>query len=86
MKGSANRTKARIVVARLHQKTRNQRNDFLHKLSTNLVRHFDLISIEDLHVRGLAKTKLACDVRLSLYLFCSATLPRQNLLSHQQYP
>jgi putative transposase len=86
VKGSANRTKARIVVARLHQKTRNQRNDFLHKLSTNLVRHFDLISIEDLHVRGLAKTKLACDVRLSLYLFCSATLPRQNLLSHQQYP
>jgi putative transposase len=60
--GSANRTKARICVARLHQKTRNQRNDFLHKLSTTLVRHFDLISIEDLNVRGLAKTKLAKSV------------------------
>jgi putative transposase len=60
--GSANRTKARICVARLHQKTRNQRNDFLHKLSTDLIRHYDLVSIEDLHVRGLAKTKLAASV------------------------
>jgi putative transposase len=35
LKGSRNRGKARLVVARLHQKTRNQRNDFLHKLSTD---------------------------------------------------
>jgi len=62
VKGSRNRSKARVVVARLHQKIRNQRNDFLHKLSTDLVRHFDLISIEDLNVRGLAKTKLAKSV------------------------
>jgi putative transposase len=62
VKGSANRTKARICVARLHQKTRNQRNDFLHKLSTDLIRHHDLVSIEDLHVSGLAKTKLATSV------------------------
>src|SRR6266496_1657765 len=61
-KGSRNRGKARIVVARLHQKIGNQRNDFLHKLSTDLVRHFDLVSIEDLNVRGLAKTKLATSV------------------------
>ncbi len=60
--GSRNRNKARIAVARLHQKTRNQRNDCLHKLSTDLIRHNDLISIEDLHVRGLAKTKLAKSV------------------------
>ena len=50
------------MVARLHQKTRNQRNDFLHKLSTDLIRHNDLVSIEDLNVRGLAKTKLAKSV------------------------
>jgi putative transposase len=62
VKGSRNRGKARVVVARLHQKTRNQRNDFLHKLSTDLIRHNDLISIEDLNVRGLAKTKLAKSV------------------------
>ena len=62
VKGSHNRGKARVVVARLHQKIRNQRSDFLHKLSTDLVRHFDLVSIEDLSVRGLAKTKLAKSV------------------------
>jgi putative transposase len=65
VKGSHNRSKARVVVARLHQKIRNQRNDFLHKLSTDLVRHYDLVSIEDLSIRGLAKTKLACDTKLS---------------------
>jgi putative transposase len=62
IKGSRNRSKARIVVARLHQKTRHQRNDFLHKLSTDIIRQFDLISIEDLNVRGLAKTKLSTSV------------------------
>jgi putative transposase len=62
VKGSRNRGKARIGVARLHQKTRNQRNDFLHKLSTDLIQHNDLISIEDLNVRGLAKTKLSKSV------------------------
>jgi putative transposase len=60
--GSRNRGKARIIVARLHQKIGNGRKDFLHKLSNNLVRHFDLISIEDLNVRGLAKTKLSTSV------------------------
>jgi putative transposase len=62
VKGSHNRSKARVAVARLHQKTRNQRNDFLHKLSTDLIRHNDLVSIEDLNVRGLAKTKLSKSV------------------------
>jgi putative transposase len=60
--GSRNRGKARMVVARLHQKIGNQRKDFLHKLSTELVRHFDLVSIEDVNVRGLAKTKLSKSV------------------------
>lgn len=62
VKGSRNRGKARLVVARLHQKIRNQRTDFLHKLSTELIRHNDLVSIEDLNVRGLARTKLAMSV------------------------
>jgi len=62
VKGSRNRDKARTQVARLHQKTKSQRNDFLHKLSTDLIRHNDLVSIEDLNVRGLAKTKLATSV------------------------
>jgi len=62
LKGSANRTKARNRVARLHQKIKRQRADFLHKLTTDLVKHFDLVSIEDLSVRGLAKTKQSTSV------------------------
>jgi putative transposase len=62
VQGSRNCGKARVVVARLHQKIRNQRKDFLHKLSTDLVRRFDLVSIEDVNVRGLAKTKLSKSV------------------------
>lgn len=61
-KGSHNRTKARLGVARLHQKIKNQRSDFLHKLSTKLIRRFDLVSTEDLNVHGLARTKLATSV------------------------
>lgn len=61
-RGSANRQKARQQVARLHQKVRNQRLDFLHQHSARLVRAHDLIAIEDLSVRGLARTKLATSV------------------------
>jgi IS605 OrfB family transposase len=61
-KDSRNRGKARRKVARLHQKITNQRKDFLHKLSTNLVHRFDLVSLEDLSIRGLARTKLSTSV------------------------
>jgi len=61
-KDSRNRGKARRKVARLHHKIANQRKDFLHKLSTDLVRRFDLVSIEDLSIRGLARTKLSASV------------------------
>jgi len=59
---SRNRRKARRKLARLHQKVVHQRQDFLHKLSSDLVCRFDLISIEDLNVRGLARTKLSTSV------------------------
>jgi putative transposase len=57
--GSKRKAKARRVVAKIHQKIANQRNDFLHKLSTNLVSRHDGLCIEDLCIRGLARTKLA---------------------------
>lgn len=47
-KGSNRREKARVKVARLQEHIANQRNDTLHKLSTGLVRNYDLIAIEDL--------------------------------------
>jgi len=58
-KGSRNRQKARLRVARVHQKIANKRNDFCHKLTTTLVQTHDAVCIEDLHVTGLARTKLA---------------------------
>lgn len=54
-KGSNNRNKARIKVARLHERIANQRNDALHKLTTELVRNYDVICIEDLNVKGMLK-------------------------------
>ena len=59
-KGSNNREKARIKVARLHEHISNQRTDTLHKLSTQLVRDYDLICLEDLQVKNMVKNhKLA---------------------------
>jgi putative transposase len=54
-KGSKNREKARLKVARLHEKVRNTRQDFLHKLSTKLIRENQVICLEDLRVRNMQK-------------------------------
>lgn len=54
-KGSSNRNKARIKVARLHEHIANQRKDAMHKLTTELVRDNDVICIEDLNVKGMLK-------------------------------
>lgn len=61
-KGSKNRDKARLAVAKVHQKVRNQRNDFLHKLTTSLVCQHDGLCIEDLSLKGMARTKLSKSV------------------------
>lgn len=52
---SNNRNKARIKVARQHERISNQRHDFLHNLSTNLIREYDLICLEDLQVKNMVK-------------------------------
>ena len=53
--GSSNRNKARIKVAKLHEKIANQRMDFLHKKSTEIIRKNQAIVIEDLKVKNLMK-------------------------------
>lgn len=58
-KGSARRLKAKRTVSLVQAKTANQRKDFLHKLTTDLVAKYEGICIEDLSVKGLARTKLA---------------------------
>ncbi len=59
-KGSNNRHKARLEVAKIHAKIKDARIDFLHKLTTRLVQENSLIAIEDLAVRNMVKNhKLA---------------------------
>ena len=59
-KYSNNYMKTKTKLARLHAKIRNIRQDFLHKLTTRLVKEFDVICIEDLNVKGMmANHKLA---------------------------
>ncbi|ASJ79635.1 transposase [Mycobacterium phage SwagPigglett] len=65
-KGSKNRARQRVKVARKHARVRDARRDFLHKTSTELVRRFDTIAVEDLAPknmvgnRSLAKSISEC--------------------------
>lgn len=58
--GSHRREKARLAVARQQEHIANQKNDFLHKLSTSLIRQYDVICMEDLASANMMKNhKLA---------------------------
>ncbi|MGW3243463.1 RNA-guided endonuclease InsQ/TnpB family protein [Streptomyces sp. NPDC001070] len=61
-KGSKNRDKARIRVARAHARVVDARREFHHQLSTRLIRDNQAVAVEDLAVRGLARTRLAKSV------------------------
>ena len=56
-KGSINREKQKLVVALLHEKIRNQRTDYLHKISTELVNTYETIAVEDLAVSNMVKNR-----------------------------
>jgi putative transposase len=71
-RGSKNREEARRQVAKLHQKVARQRADFLHKLSTRLIKENDVIVFEDLNLKGLASGMLAKsfqDVAIGMFSF-----------------
>lgn len=60
IKGSNNRVKAKTKLARIHERITNIRDDFLHKLSTRIIRENSVICIEDLRVGNMVKNhKLA---------------------------
>ncbi len=61
-KGSRNRKKAVVKVARAHARVADMRRDWLHKLSTTIVRDNQAIYVEDLCVAGLGRTRLAKSV------------------------
>jgi len=57
IKGSKNRAKAKIKLARLHARISNIRLDAIHKFTTDLLRRFSVICIEDLNVRGMVRNR-----------------------------
>ncbi|MET8154822.1 transposase [Sphaerisporangium sp. NPDC005289] len=61
-KGSANRKKAVVKVARGHARVADARRDFAHKLSTSIIRDNQAVHVENLSVKGLARTRLAKSV------------------------
>lgn len=61
-KGSSNRAKARLRVARSHARVADSRRDFAHQESTRIIRENQAVFVEDLCVRGLARTRLAKSV------------------------
>ena len=71
VKGSSNYQKAKLKLARFHEYVTNVRKDFLHKLSTSIVKSYDIICIENLNISGLMKNhKLAKSFQdVSLYEF-----------------
>jgi len=54
-RGSNNRNKARVKVARLHEYIRNQRNDFLHKASRRIADTYGTVYVEDLKIRYMVR-------------------------------
>ncbi|MFK0253417.1 RNA-guided endonuclease InsQ/TnpB family protein [Streptomyces sp. NPDC090445] len=61
-KGSISRNKARVKVARAHARVADARREFHHQLSTRIIRENQAVAVEDLAVKGLARTRLAKSV------------------------
>jgi putative transposase len=57
VKGSRNRVKAKLKLARLHARITHLRREGLHQLTTSLTRRFHTIGIEDLHVKGMLSNR-----------------------------
>lgn len=55
VKGSNGRRKARILVAKAHEKVKNQRNDFLHKVANQYIKDFGILVFEDLNIKGMVR-------------------------------
>ena len=58
VKFSSNWYKQKLKVARVHEKIANTRADYLHKLSTDIVKNHDIIGMEDLQVSNMLKNKI----------------------------
>ena len=64
IKGSNNRNKARLKLAIKHEKIKNQKQDYLHNITTKIINENQVIVLEDLNVSGMMKNhKLACSIQ-----------------------
>lgn len=55
VRGSNNYKKAKLKLSKLHMRIANIRNDFIHKVTTDIINKYDIIGIETLNVRGMTK-------------------------------
>jgi putative transposase len=77
-RGSANRVKAKRKVARAHARITDARRDFLQKASTDLVRGFDVIAVEDLNVSGMLRNR-----KLARAISCTGWADFRTMLEYK---
>ena len=94
VKGSSNRNKQRIKVAKLHKHIQNQRNDYLHKLSKSIIDENQIICIESLLVKDMMNdSKLARNISdvswsrfVSMLIYKANWYGRKVVKVHSTYP
>nr|WP_230688778.1 transposase [Micromonospora sp. WMMC415] len=79
-RGSNNRNKAKVRVARVHSRIRDARQDFLHKASTDLVRRFGAVAVEDLNVAGMVRNR-----KLARAISCTGWVKFRELLTYKAH-
>ena len=55
LKGSSNREKSRLRLAKQHKKVANQRKDFINQVASSIAKNNDLVAVEDLNIKGMVK-------------------------------
>jgi len=65
-RGSSNRNRARINLARLYEKIENRKRDWIHKITHLLSKHFDCVILEDLNIKGMQRFNSGLSKSVSL--------------------